>query len=385
LPRRRPWWTGASSGGPWRPFEKEDAIVRLIDLIRSPDPGGEELAKRAPASPPAGPASSDSAADNGRERTLPGGAPPVPIAARATPPGDSPGRPGVAELLRELGAALNGFLEAARANRPLPLASLEPLASRLVDGLAAGDDLAMGALGAGEGQGSFATHCVHVAVFAVRIAAGMDLPRTEQPKVALAALVHDVGMVRFPPDFAQVERSFTAREREELKRHPDESYKILSTLGPAYKWLADVAHQEHERDDGSGYPRGLSGDQIVETARIVGLADIYESLTHPRPHRKAVIPFDAVRQILATERRGFSERVLKGLITGLSAFPVGSLVRLNTREVARVVTSNPAFALRPVLEVLFDAAGDRVQGRRIDLAKNGLQYIVDLATVQELL
>jgi len=391
LPRRRPWWTGASSGGPWRPFEKEDAIVRLIDLIRSPDPGGERPGEGAPPSSPAGTAASGSPPDNGSGRALPGGALPGPIAARPAPdpagerPGGNPGPQGGPGLLGEVRPALDRFLEAARANRPLPLASLEPLASRLVDGLAAGDDLAMGALGAGEGQGSFATHCVHVAVFAVRIAAGMDLPRTEQPKVALAALVHDVGMVRFPPDFAQVERSFTAREREELKRHPDESYKILSTLGPAYKWLADVAHQEHERDDGSGYPRGLSGDQIVETARIVGLADIYESLTHPRPHRKAVIPFDAVRQILATERRGFSERVLKGLITGLSAFPVGSLVRLNTREVARVVTSNPAFALRPVLEVLFDAAGDRVQGRRIDLAKNGLQYIVDLATVQELL
>ncbi|MCI0372593.1 MAG: HD domain-containing protein [candidate division NC10 bacterium] len=243
----------------------------------------------------------------------------------------------------------------------------------------------MGALDVRGGQGSLATHCVHAAVFAVRIAAGMSLPRTEQAKVALAALVHDVGMVRFPPDFAQVERSFTAREREELKRHPDESYKILSTLGPAYTWLADVAHQEHERDDGSGYPRGLSGDQIVEMARIVALADIYESLTHPRAHRKEAIPFDAVRQILATERRGFSERVLKGLITGLSLFPVGSLVRLNTREVARVVGSNPAFPLRPVVEVLFDAAGERVTGRRIDLAKSSLQYIADSVTVHEML
>ena len=213
----------------------------------------------------------------------------------------------------------------------------------------------------------------------------MDLPRGEQAKAALAGLVHDVGMVRFPPDFVQVERALTAREQEELRRHPEEGYKILSRLGPAYKWLADVAHQEHEREDGSGYPRGLPGDQIVETARIVGLADIYESVTHPRPHRKAVVPFEAVREILTNERRRFRERALKGLLKGLSAFPVGSLVRLNTREVARVVTSNPAFALRPVVEVLFDVAGDRVQGRRIELAKNGLQYIVDSVTVHEVL
>lgn len=254
-----------------------------------------------------------------------------------------------------------------------------------MDGLAAGDDLVVGALDVRGGQGSLAGHCIHVAVFAIRIAAGMDLPRAEQVKVALAGLVHDVGMVRFPPDFAQVERSFTAREQEELKRHPEEGCKILSGLGAAYKWLADVAHQEHEREDGSGYPRGLSGDQIVETAKIVALADIYESLTHPRPHRKALVPFEAVREILTSDRRRLSGRVLKGLIKGLSAFPVGSLVRLNTREVARVVASNPAFALRPVVEVLFDAAGDRVQGRGIDLARNSLVYIVDSVTVHEVL
>ncbi|MGH7380431.1 MAG: hypothetical protein ACREJ7_09370, partial [Candidatus Methylomirabilales bacterium] len=111
----------------------------------------------------------------------------------------------------------------------------------------------------------------------------------------------------------------------------------------------------------------------------------YESVTHPRPHRKAVVPFEAVREILTNERGRFSERALKGLLKGLSAFPVGSLVRLNTREVARVVTSNPAFALRPMVEVLFDAAGDRVQGRRIDLARNSLLYIVDSVTVHEVL
>lgn len=254
-----------------------------------------------------------------------------------------------------------------------------------MDGLANGDELVLRALDVRGGQGSLAAHCIHVAVFAVRIAGGLDLPRAEQAKVALAGLVHDVGMVRFPPDFAQVERTLTARELEELQRHPEEGYKILSGLGPAYKWLADVAHQEHEREDGSGYPRGLPGDQIVEMARIVALADTYESVTHPRPHRKALLPFEAVREILSNERRRFSGRILKGLLKGLSAFPVGSLVRLNTREVARVVASNPAFALRPVVEILFDAAGDRVQGWRIDLARNSLVYIVDSVTVHEVL
>lgn len=362
---------------------REGAIVPLSDLIHGPDPGqgGQVNGERPPSQPSGVPG------DNGSGGASSGEGHP---ALLAQPAGGAPGGKmtdpqEATQLLRELSVALNGFLEAARANQPLPLAPLEPLAARLVDGLGATDALMVGALDVRGGQGSLAAHCIHVAIFAVRIAAGMELPRAEQVKVALAGVLHDVGMVRFPPDFTQVERTLTAREQEELKRHPEEGYKLLSALGPAYKWLADVAHQEHERDDGSGYPRGLSGDQILETARIVALADIYESVTHPRPHRKALVPFDAVREILTTERRRFSERVVKGLLKGLSAFPVGSLVRLNTREVARVVATNPAFPLRPAVEVLFDAAGDRVQGRRIDLAKSSLQYIVDSVTVHEVL
>jgi len=282
-----------------------------------------------------------------------------------------------------LESAVTAFLEAARAGHPLPLAALEGLTARLVDALAAGDDLVIRALDGGGGQGSLAAHCVHVAIFAVRIAAGMGLDRSEQEQVALAGLVHDVGMVRLPPDLTQPRRILTAREQRELERHPEEGFKVLSALGPAYTWLADVAHQEHEREDGSGYPRGLVGDEIGEIARIVALADIYESLTHARPHQRTLVPFDAVRQILTSERGRFSERALRGLMTGLSAFPVGSLVRLSTREVARVVAGNPASPLRPVVEVLCDAAGDRVEGRRIDLAKSALQHIVDLATAHE--
>ena len=324
---------------------------------------------------------------------MPGDTPPLPVAGQPSPVPPVPDdgamggdavHQGPAALLSEVESAVTGFLEAARAGEPLPLDALEGLASRLVDALAAGDDLVLKAMDGDGGEGSLAAHCAHVAIFAVRIAAGMDLPRSERVRAALAGLVHDVGMVRLPPDLAQVDRKLRVREREALERHPEEGFTILSALGPAYQWLAEVAQQEHEREDGSGYPRGLVRDEIGEIARIVALADIYQSLTHPRPHQPTLVPFDAVREMLTSQRGRFSERAMKGLMQGLSAFPVGSLVRLNTREVARVVAANPASPLRPVVEVLLDAAGDRVEGRRIDLAKSGLQYIVDSVTVHEM-
>jgi HD-GYP domain-containing protein (c-di-GMP phosphodiesterase class II) len=171
----------------------------------------------------------------------------------------------------------------------------------------------------------------------------------------------------------------SADERARIREHPEAGFEVLRTLGPEYEWVANVALQEHEREDGSGYPKGLKGDEIHEYAKIIGLADEFEALTHPRPYRKRRrFPSEAVKELITEERRRFPDRILKGLICGLSTAPVGSLVRLNTNETARVVATNRRFPLRPVVEIILDVAGEPVQPpRRIDLTTNTLLYITD--------
>jgi HD-GYP domain-containing protein (c-di-GMP phosphodiesterase class II) len=145
--------------------------------------------------------------------------------------------------------------------------------------------------------------------------------------------------------------------------------------------VAIVARHEQERQDGSGYPQGLKGDQIHEHAKVVGLADVYESLTHKRSYQKIRVPLDAVKEIVTTNRHMFPTRILKGLIQGLSTFPVGSLVRLNSKEIVRVVATNPAFPMRPVVEIIAGPKGERLASpRRVDLAQNSLVYITESAT-----
>jgi HD-GYP domain-containing protein (c-di-GMP phosphodiesterase class II) len=153
---------------------------------------------------------------------------------------------------------------------------------------------------------------------------------------------------------------------------------MLQALGPEFERVAIVALHHHEREDGSGYPQGLKGDQIHEYAKIVGVADAYESLTHARPYQKMRVPIDAVKEIVTTNRHMFPTPILKGLIQGLSTFPVGSLVRLNSKEIVRVVATNPAFPMRPVVEIIAGPKGERLASpRRVDLAQNSLVYITD--------
>ena len=164
-----------------------------------------------------------------------------------------------------------------------------------------------------------------------------------------------------------------------MRRHPVTGSQIVAPLEFFAEGALIVRHH-HEREDGSGYPQGLKGDQIHEYAKMVGLADVYESMTHARPHQKTRVPSDAFKEIMSANRHMFPDRILKGLIQGLSTFPVGSLVRLNSKETARVVATNPAFPLRPVVEILTDPRGERLASpRRVDLTQNSLIYIIDSA------
>jgi HD-GYP domain-containing protein (c-di-GMP phosphodiesterase class II) len=268
------------------------------------------------------------------------------------------------------------ILEATGRGEACTVGTLRRVVDGMVQSLATGDGLLAQAQEAAGAHLDLARHMVNVAIYALKIGQGMGCRDEELPWLGLAACLHDVGMVIVPRPILDKPEALSPDEMALVRQHPENGFRILRTLGPEFEWLANVSLQEHEREDGSGYPRGLSGDQIHEYAKIVGLADVYEALSHHRPYRRRSSPVDVVKELISGERRRFPDRIFKGFIRGLSAFPVGSLVRLNSMEVGRVVATNPALPLRPVVEVMQGPKGERLSPyRRLDLATNTLLYI----------
>jgi hypothetical protein len=273
------------------------------------------------------------------------------------------------------------LVDALRSGKTCDVDALDAAVTALVESLAREDTLLVHALAGGGTHLDLPIQMVNVAILAVKIGQGVGYEQEDLRRLALAASVHDVGMVIVPRTILEKPGPLAADEVALIRQHPETGFRMLKTLGPAYEWLATVALHEHEREDGSGYPQGLQGDQIHEYAKIIGLADLYEALTHTRPYQKTRVSFDAVKEIMSADRNKFPNRILRGLIQGLSTFPVGSLVRLNSKEIARVVATNPAYPLRPVVEILKDPRGERLPSpRRVDLAQNSLLYITDTAT-----
>jgi HD-GYP domain-containing protein (c-di-GMP phosphodiesterase class II) len=218
---------------------------------------------------------------------------------------------------------------------------------------------------------SVARHGLTCARVAARLAKhDPDLPDRPLDAV-LAALLHDVGMLRVPQDLWHKAEPLDDAGRRAVESHCRAGAEILTALAPEERWLADVALTHHERLDGTGYPDGLRDGQLTPLARFVSVCDVYSALCTARPHRPARDPRTALADTLVLAEQGrldgrHAERLLR-----LSFYPVGTAVELADGSLGVVVAApsgtDPA---RPVVALLLDSSGEALPlPRHLDLAR----------------
>ncbi len=257
---------------------------------------------------------------------------------------------------------------------------------RMVQSLMAGDKLYLKAVYTRHSSNDLVSHSVNVAIFALKIGMGLNYSENQLIRLGTVALLHDIGMAKLDSGIINKEDVLTKEEYEEMKRHPEYSYEMLSRLGRQYEWIATVVRQEHERINGKGYPRGLSGEDLHEYAQIIGLVDFYEALTHTRPQRRRFLPYDAVKIIVEQEKGVFAQKLIKTLLRKISVFPLEGFVKLNTNEIGKVIETSEERPLRPTVEILYQAEGQKLKVPRIiSLKDNPLIYITSSVYEEDIL
>lgn len=132
-----------------------------------------------------------------------------------------------------------------------------------------------------------AGHQNRVAALAVAIGEELGLPEEQISGLKLAGIVHDIGKINVPSDILSRPGKLTVPEYQLVQVHAEAGYTILKDVD--YPWpIAETVYQHHERLDGSGYPRGLSGDDIILEAKIIAVADVVEAMASHRPYRPAL-------------------------------------------------------------------------------------------------
>ena len=164
-------------------------------------------------------------------------------------------------------------------------------------------------------------HCYRVSVYATRIAASLDLSAERIEDVRAAALLHDIGKLDISRELLYKAARLTSEEYEEIQKHVARGVELLEPVGGSLRRVIPIILAHHDRYDGSGY-HPTSGEDIPPEARIIAVADVYDSLTSDRPYRKAMSPFDARDVIVKGSETEFDPRVVAAF---QSAFRRGEL------------------------------------------------------------
>ena len=157
-------------------------------------------------------------------------------------------------------------------------------------------------------------HAAAVAAFAQEIAREAGLPAKTCAEAHTAGLLHDVGRALLPDGATRPGVTPSPDEWRAIRRHPELGAQLLHSLGP----IADAVRSHHERPDGRGYPRGLSGDEIPEIARIVAVAEVYDTLTAGDGQRAAMSSFRALVELRRVSGTQLDERYVETLASILA-------------------------------------------------------------------
>ncbi|NOS79079.1 MAG: HD domain-containing protein [Nitrospira sp.] len=268
--------------------------------------------------------------------------------------------------------------EAVRANRGVTFDRCHRLAEDLVTMLATSDDLILRMMRE-DVEAYQVSNAIHVAILSVKIGQGLRYDSAALERLALAGLLHDLGMWLVPQEIVEKSGSLNADEWSGIHAHPEQGRRVVAEMGESFHWLATAIAQEHERWDGSGYPCRLKGGAIVEVAQIIGLADVLDAMMSPRPYHARVAPHQALRSLLVQYKQAFQPRLIKTLVDQLSLYPIGTSVRLNDGHIGIVSKVNSRYPLRPVLLVQRNREGQtNGEAAAVDLCRETSMHIVEV-------
>ncbi|MBP2637726.1 MAG: hypothetical protein H6Q72_3633 [Firmicutes bacterium] len=229
-------------------------------------------------------------------------------------------------------------------------------------------------------------HSVNVCVLATFTGIQLGYDTTQLKELALGALLHDTGKMLVPKEILTKPGPLTEQECTIMQQHADLGFELLRKQGDIPLLSAHIAYQHHERFDGTGYARGLSGADIHEYARIVSIADVYDALTSDRPYKEGCLPHEAYEIMMSLANTHFDPDILKEFLNQIALYPLGSIVQLNTGEIALVTQVTPGLQTRPSLKILIDAYNRRLNnGPEIALTQHLTTFISKVFTSTEVL
>ena len=269
------------------------------------------------------------------------------------------------ETFRRSSGGVIRFFNDMRLGKSVETADAKAVVSELVSTISENANTALWLTNLRQKHEATASHCLNVSILAIAFARHLGYSHEQLEDVGMGALLHDLGIARVPEAILNKPGNLNEDEFEIVKKHPRDGFHVLKITRKIPERALDIVLHHHERVDGNGYPDGLKDDEIHESVRIVGIADMYDSMTTERVYRKAMTPQDALTSMHKRAEADFGKRLVEEFIKCVGIYPIGSLVLLNSGALGVVMSSNPDARLKPLILVVRDPDGRELMPRKL--------------------
>ncbi|PSF08052.1 HD-GYP domain-containing protein [Marinobacter halophilus] len=212
-----------------------------------------------------------------------------------------------------------------------------------------------------------AEHCVRVGILAIAFGRYLGLADEQLETIGLCGMLHDVGKMRVSSAILNKPGALDDEEWRIMRQHPHLGFELLDSEHQLEPEIGQAALSHHERLDGKGYPAGLKADSIDHFTRIISIIDAYDAMTSDRVYRKGMPASNALSVLYKNSGPQFDAELVEVFIRMIGIYPPGSLVELNSGEVAIVLAASPENRLTPVVELVLDANGHPCEARVFNL------------------
>jgi HD-GYP domain-containing protein (c-di-GMP phosphodiesterase class II) len=216
------------------------------------------------------------------------------------------------------------------------------------------------------------TYMHSVAVCAMMVALGrqLGLDDAQTRSAGLAGLLHDLGKAVMPPLILNKPSKLTEAEFGVIKSHPAEGHRMLLNGEKMDPVALDVCLHHHEKVDGSGYPKGLKGDEISLLAKMGAVCDVYDAITSNRAYKTGWDPAESLRKMAEWSKGHFDPAVFQAFVKSMGIYPVGSLVLMKSGRIGVVTEQAGKSLTTPKVKMFYSTKSSlRIPAMMVDLSR----------------
>lgn len=260
--------------------------------------------------------------------------------------------PRAREVIHAASALIEKLQNDLRNMQSLELKEVLPTVQMLSDSVVANPSAMMWLLRMQAGSTVVVSHALKVAVYMLVLGRHIGFSKKQLIELGFIGLLLDIGKLEMPEDLMQKPSKLSPEEASIIQTHVDASIVLLEEKEALSPNVKSGIHEHHERMDGSGYPHGLAGAEISIFGRMAAIADSFAAMTSERPYGATRSSFDAMKELFRMAEGQLHAPLVEEFVQAIGIFPVGSLIQLNTGEVAIVLEHNKVRRLNPKVLLL---------------------------------